>query len=334
MADMYITECSLPWYSSLDNGLSQTLPSCFTSQTSASSFCTGLLRPPHLPGLQGSEPNNCPIRIGGILCVQDAGWSLAAVLLILGASGGYVLLHSSSYILASTTSSAFPIPKPFANHEGDDPSRVGAASDPLMEGMEQLETIIVFKDGGTGIARELQRAATRFQNSRSERNLLSAFRDISSWCDQFSLPKTISDIAKQLYKRADEEKLLRGKPGKGDRKGGILEDSTPRTTFTIGMTSRTLSCYIYSPVFIILTHLCLALYCFQSYHRVVCASQDCDIKQVSNGNDEAERNAKVSNRQHKSIRIASLARLLYKKDMLDDGSGEAGRLLYCTSYFP
>lgn len=41
---------------------------------------------------------------------------------------------------------------------------------------------------------------------------LSAFRNISSWCDQFSFPKTISDIAKQLYKRVDEEKLLRGRP--------------------------------------------------------------------------------------------------------------------------
>ncbi|KAF8655343.1 hypothetical protein AX16_003116 [Volvariella volvacea WC 439] len=100
----------------------------------------------------------------------------------------------------------------FANDEGDDPSRVGAASDPLMEGMEQLDTVISFRDGGSGIARELQRAASRSQNSRSERNLLTAFRDISSWCDQFSLPKTISDIAKQLYKRSDEEKLLRGKP--------------------------------------------------------------------------------------------------------------------------
>jgi transcription initiation factor TFIIB len=79
-----------------------------------------------------------------------------------------------------------------------------------MEGMEQLDTIIG-KDRGTGIARKLQRAATRSQDSRGQK-LLSAFRDISSWCDQFSLPKTISDIAKQLYKRVDEEKLLRGKP--------------------------------------------------------------------------------------------------------------------------
>ncbi|KLO19928.1 cyclin-like protein [Schizopora paradoxa] len=98
----------------------------------------------------------------------------------------------------------------FANDEGDDPSRVGAAIDPL-DGMENLDTLISFKDGGSGVARELQRAAARSVNGRSERNLMLAYRQISSWCDQFSLPKTISDIAKQLYKRSDEEKLLRGK---------------------------------------------------------------------------------------------------------------------------
>jgi transcription initiation factor TFIIB len=80
-----------------------------------------------------------------------------------------------------------------------------------MEGMEHLDTVISFRDGGSGLSRELQRAASRAQSNRSERNLLTAFRDIANWCDQFSLPKTISDIAKQLYKRSDEEKLLRGK---------------------------------------------------------------------------------------------------------------------------
>lgn len=40
---------------------------------------------------------------------------------------------------------------------------------------------------------------------------MQAFRDISSWCDRLSLPKTIIDIAKQLYKRSTEENLLRGK---------------------------------------------------------------------------------------------------------------------------
>ena len=85
--------------------------------------------------------------------------------------------------------------KTFANDEDDELSRVGAAMDPLMDGMEQLDTVISFRDGGSGIARELQRAAPHGQASRSERNLMQAFRDISSWCDQFSLPKTISDIA-------------------------------------------------------------------------------------------------------------------------------------------
>ena len=55
---------------------------------------------------------------------------------------------------------------------------MGAASDPLLDGMEQLDTVISFKDGGSGIARELQRAASRGQSSRSERNIISAFRDI------------------------------------------------------------------------------------------------------------------------------------------------------------
>ena len=65
--------------------------------------------------------------------------------------------------------------KTFANDEGNELlMRVGAAMDPPVDGMEQLDTVISFRDGGSGIARELQRAAsrTRGQASRSERNLM------------------------------------------------------------------------------------------------------------------------------------------------------------------
>jgi transcription initiation factor TFIIB len=76
---------------------------------------------------------------------------------------------------------------------------------------DQLDTMISFKDGNSGMSRELQRAASRASGANSARSLVTAFRDISNMCDSWSLPKTISDIAKQLYKRADEEKLLKGK---------------------------------------------------------------------------------------------------------------------------
>ncbi|KAG8763361.1 transcription initiation factor IIB, partial [Ceratobasidium sp. 423] len=99
----------------------------------------------------------------------------------------------------------------FANDEGDDPSRVGAATNPLLEGIEQLDTVISFKDGGSGMARELQRAAARGTVGKNERNMMSAFRDISAMCESISLPKNVSDTAKQLYKRAEEEKIVRGK---------------------------------------------------------------------------------------------------------------------------
>lgn len=80
-----------------------------------------------------------------------------------------------------------------------------------MEGMEQLDTSISFKDGGSGLSRELQRTMAKGATARAERSLITAFRDISAMCDQISLPKAIADIAKQLYKRADQEKILKGK---------------------------------------------------------------------------------------------------------------------------
>jgi len=99
----------------------------------------------------------------------------------------------------------------FANDEGDDPSRVGAAIDPYNDGIETLETAIAFKDGHSGLSRDLQRAAARAFGGNAARGLPAAFRIISTLCDSWSFPKTVCEIAKQLYKRSDEEKLLKGK---------------------------------------------------------------------------------------------------------------------------
>jgi len=80
-----------------------------------------------------------------------------------------------------------------------------------MDGLESLETGISFRDNGTGVARDLQRTMAKSASHKAEKSLLIAFREIGTMCDQISLPKSIADIAKQLYRRADQDKILRGK---------------------------------------------------------------------------------------------------------------------------
>ncbi|PWN48997.1 putative SUA7-TFIIB subunit, factor E [Violaceomyces palustris] len=99
----------------------------------------------------------------------------------------------------------------FSNEDGDDPSRVGSAGNPLLDGInEQLDTRIGSRDGGSGASRDLQRTANRATGVR-DRNMLDAFEDIQRKCDSIHLPRTVSDVAKQAYRRVEEEKILRGK---------------------------------------------------------------------------------------------------------------------------
>ncbi|GAA5825979.1 hypothetical protein JCM11251_000076 [Rhodosporidiobolus azoricus] len=102
----------------------------------------------------------------------------------------------------------------FADSEGDDPSRVGGPQDPLLDASEQLSTVISFKDNNTGVSKSLQMAAARVakdQQGGSGRDLQSAFREIATMCEAISLPKSIIDTTKMLFKRVDEEKVLKGK---------------------------------------------------------------------------------------------------------------------------
>ncbi|RYP46270.1 hypothetical protein DL768_007489 [Monosporascus sp. mg162] len=98
----------------------------------------------------------------------------------------------------------------FANDDqgNDDPSRVGDAMNPLLNG-SQLETSIGF---GEGIrSRELHRAQNRTQNDKATKTLLSAYREISHLCDAINIPKTVQDSAKHIFKLTDDAKFFKGK---------------------------------------------------------------------------------------------------------------------------
>jgi transcription initiation factor TFIIB len=99
----------------------------------------------------------------------------------------------------------------FANDEsGDDPSRVGEAADPLLHG-SQLDTAISVRDGYSGRAKELSRTQAKTATNKADRNLLVAYKQIDTMCDPIGLPKVVSDIAKQVYKKVEDSRQLRGK---------------------------------------------------------------------------------------------------------------------------
>jgi transcription initiation factor TFIIB len=106
-----------------------------------------------------------------------------------------------------------PTGRTFANDEGGaDPSRVGGPTNSLVDSGAEFSTVVSAKDGNTGLSRDLQRTAQRTNSASGHmRNLPSAFQDIDAMCDSISLPRTVADVAKQLFKRADDERLLRGK---------------------------------------------------------------------------------------------------------------------------
>ncbi|KAJ3298717.1 transcription initiation factor IIB [Borealophlyctis nickersoniae] len=102
----------------------------------------------------------------------------------------------------------------FANSEenGDDPSRVGAAGDPLLGGADHLDsTVISHRDGSTGQSRELNRAQGKVGNVKAEKNLITAFKSLQLMGERVHLSRVVIDSAKQLFKTADDSKKFKGK---------------------------------------------------------------------------------------------------------------------------
>jgi transcription initiation factor TFIIB len=101
----------------------------------------------------------------------------------------------------------------FAGDEnGDDPSRVGDSSNPLLK--ETFDTQISSHDGGKGIARDLQRAANRQVHgpgNKSNALLSAAFSKLNEKAEMMQLPRAVVLQAQQIYSIGFEQNLIRGK---------------------------------------------------------------------------------------------------------------------------
>ena len=99
----------------------------------------------------------------------------------------------------------------FSNDDqnNDDPSRVGDAANPLLNG-SQLETSISFGSGGRGV-RDLHRAQNKMSSEKTNKALMAAYKEIGALCDGFNIQKNVADTAKYLFKVVDDAKAFKGK---------------------------------------------------------------------------------------------------------------------------
>jgi transcription initiation factor TFIIB len=113
----------------------------------------------------------------------------------------------------------------------DDPSRVGEVANPLLNG-SQLSTEITFVSGD-GRNRELQRAQNKANEDKNNKQLQEGYRQIALFTETISLPTTVSNSAKMLYKTTMESKTFRGKSSDAIVAGCIFiacrKHNVPRT---------------------------------------------------------------------------------------------------------
>lgn len=102
----------------------------------------------------------------------------------------------------------------------DDPSRIGAAANPLLHG-SQLQTSIgsslATANNSTtkhGTARTLQRAQEATMavdaNDKSNKKLQTRYSEISALCEGMALTRDVVNTAQYYYKLVDDAKYLRG----------------------------------------------------------------------------------------------------------------------------
>lgn len=101
----------------------------------------------------------------------------------------------------------------FSNEKSNkDPSRVGAAENPLLEGGD-LSTMIATSPGTEQTVDEFGKPMYRNRRTMNsaDRTLLNAFREINQMADRLNLPKMVADRANTLFKQVFDTKSLKGR---------------------------------------------------------------------------------------------------------------------------
>lgn len=99
----------------------------------------------------------------------------------------------------------------FSNEKSNsDPSRVGAAQNPLLSGGD-LSTIIERVPQGNSAGDGYSKYHNRGGLTGADRSLMNAFREIGVMADRINLPRKIVDRANELFKQVHEQKSLKGR---------------------------------------------------------------------------------------------------------------------------
>jgi len=121
-----------------------------------------------------------------------------------------------------------------------DPSRVGGAENPLLDGCD-LSTVVgpstsgpAYGQAGAGCAQE---GGAMYRNRRtmssSDRSLVNAFREISNMGEKINLPRSLLDRANLLFKQVHTTRALRGRSNDAIAAACLYiacrQDGVPRT---------------------------------------------------------------------------------------------------------
>ena len=127
--------------------------------------------------------------------------------------GSSTVCGSCGLVLADRIISLESEWRTFANDDGknnDDPSRVGEASNTLLNG-NQLETTISFNPSGGKYSRDMRRAHESISDIKKDKVLMAAYRRIDADCESFGIPKIVRETAKDYFKQVEDAKAFKAK---------------------------------------------------------------------------------------------------------------------------